>query len=115
MADYAMVIDYKYCTGCHSCEISCRKEKGLPLEEWGIKLSEQGPAKIQGKWMWNYVPVPSDACDMCIKRIGEDKKPICELHCLAQCLEILPMEEAARSVAEKGTGVALFVPGDQGF
>ena len=33
MSKRAMLINYKYCTGCHSCEVSCRKEKGLSLDE----------------------------------------------------------------------------------
>ena len=27
MSQYALLIDYKYCTGCHVCEVSCRKEE----------------------------------------------------------------------------------------
>jgi len=35
---YGMLIDYSLCTGCKSCEVSCRKEHDLPLEEWGITV-----------------------------------------------------------------------------
>lgn len=65
MSEYALLIDYKYCTGCHVCEVSCRKEHDLPLDEWGIKVNELGPAKMKGSWLWDYVPVPSDLCDLC--------------------------------------------------
>lgn len=115
MSNYAMIIDYKYCTGCHTCEISCRKEKGFSLDEWGIKLSEQGPVEMEGKWMWNYVPIPSDLCDLCEERIAEGRKPACEHHCLAQCIEVVPEEEVTETISGMGNGVAVFVPGNQGF
>ena len=115
MGTYAMVVDYKYCTGCHTCEIACRNEKGLALDEWGIKLSEQGPVRIDGKWMWNYVPIPSDACDLCRERIDAGKKPSCEHHCLAQCLQVVPIEHVGEAASALGNGVAVFIPGDQGF
>ena len=38
-----ILINYDYCTGCHSCEVACKKELGLPEGEFGVKLSETGP------------------------------------------------------------------------
>ena len=35
----AILIDYKYCTGCHTCEIACQKHLGLEPDKWGIKLT----------------------------------------------------------------------------
>ena len=75
MGEYALLIDYKYCTGCHVCEVSCRKEHDIPLDEWGIKLSQMGPVKMRGEWLWDYVPVPSDLCDLCEDRVAQGKKP----------------------------------------
>ncbi len=116
MGQNAMVIDYKFCTGCHSCEITCRKEHDLSLDEWGIKLSEEGPIQIdEDKWMWNYVPIPSDLCDLCKVRTAEGKPAACELHCLANCIEVIPVEEVASSLKSHGNGCAVFLPGDQGF
>lgn len=100
MTAYAMLINYGYCTGCHTCEISCRKEKGLPLEEWGIKLAELGPKKLGGTWEWDYVPVPSRLCDLCVDRIAEGKKPACELHCLAHVINVAPVEEVSQRLVE---------------
>ena len=31
MSKYALIIDYKYCTGCHSCEMACKVEKNLKI------------------------------------------------------------------------------------
>jgi Fe-S-cluster-containing dehydrogenase component len=110
MSDNALVIDYKYCTGCHACELSCRNEHGIPLDQWGIKLAEMGPVKLDGKWMWNYVPVPSTLCDLCADRTAAGQKPSCVLHCLAQCIEVVPVSELSARVAELGNTVVTFVP-----
>jgi len=112
MTKYAMLVDYKYCTGCHSCEVSCVKEKGLTGSEWGIKINEVGPAKFEdGAWEWDFIPTPSRRCDLCVGRIEEGKKPLCELHCLAACLKIVPVEEVSDTLAGKEEGkVAVFLP-----
>ena len=38
-----ILINYEYCTGCHSCEVACRNERGLAAGEYGIKLTEVVP------------------------------------------------------------------------
>ena len=112
MKKYALVIDYKYCTGCHSCEVACRHEKGIEdMEQWGIKLAEFGPQMMDGKWYWNYVAVPSSLCDLCEERIEAGKKPACAHHCLAQCMEAVKLEDVGAKMAELGgDGVACFLP-----
>jgi len=108
---YGMLIDYSLCTGCKSCEVSCRKEKDLPLDEWGILVNQIGPKKLGGEWEWDYVPVPSRLCDLCAERQQEGKKALCELHCLANVIEILPMEDLAKRMAEIGHGkVSCYLP-----
>ena len=111
MNDYAMVIDYQYCTNCHSCEVSCAKEKGLSGDEWGIKVNEMGPAKFaDGKWEWDYVPVPSRLCDLCADRLEDNKTPLCELHCLAAVISIVAVSEIPRKIAELNKGkVAVYL------
>ena len=110
MKNYAMVIDYQYCTGCHACELACRNEKELPLDEWGIKVTQYGPAVIRGEVMWDYVPVPSSACDLCVERMEAGNVPACQLHCLAACIRVLPIEETAQALREQGDKTAVFVP-----
>lgn len=108
---YGMLIDYGLCTGCRSCEVSCRKEHDLPLEEWGILVEQIGPKRLGGEWEWDYVPVPSRLCDLCSERRQEGKKPMCELHCLANVIEVLPMDELAKRASELGHGkVSCFIP-----
>ena len=38
-----LLIDYNFCTGCHSCEAACKVEHGFQTGEWGIKLTQIGP------------------------------------------------------------------------
>lgn len=99
MSKYGLLIDYKYCTGCHVCELACKNEYSLSDGEWGIKVCELGPVKLEEKWMWDYVPVPSDLCSCCADRIEQGEKAACEKHCLGQCLEVLPIEELAKRIA----------------
>ena len=84
---YGMLIDYSLCTGCRSCEVSCRKEHDLPLEEWGILVQTIGPK-----------------CNLCAARKAEGKKAACELHCLANVIEVLPVEDLSSRMMELGHG-----------
>ena len=110
MSEYAMIIDYKFCTGCHSCEVACRAEKELSLDEWGIKVVELGPEMLGGKWYWNFVPVPSDNCNLCYGRLKAGKKTSCEFHCLAHCIEVVPIVEVSAKLAGYGEKVSCFIP-----
>lgn len=112
MTKYAMIIDYKYCTGCHTCEVACRQERQIESqEEWGIKLSEFGPMKQGGEWYWDYVPVPSNLCNLCEDRLAEGKRAACAHHCLAQCMEVVPVAEVPDQLEKLGAGgVAVFMP-----
>lgn len=41
-----LLINYNFCTGCHSCEMACKVEHGFQEGEWGIKLTQQGPEQL---------------------------------------------------------------------
>lgn len=110
MAKLAMIVDYKYCTGCHSCEISCRAEHNIPPEEDGIKVFQFGPKKLDDKFAWDYYAIPTDLCDLCEQRIEQDKKPLCALHCLANCIEVVPVEDVPSRMLELGDKVSVFMP-----
>ncbi|MFC1869525.1 hypothetical protein ACFL0H_15530 [Thermodesulfobacteriota bacterium] len=40
MAKNGLLIDYNYCTGCHSCEIACQQEHDFPAGKNGIIVTE---------------------------------------------------------------------------
>ena len=68
MNQYGLLIDYEYCTNCHSCEVACEEAHDFPPHARGIRVFEDGPWQYgegdDEKWNWNYIPVPSDRCDL---------------------------------------------------
>ena len=111
--DYGLLVDYKYCSGCHACEVACKQEHNFPVGKWRIKVYEKGPWKIddaKDEWDWDNVPIPTALCDLCADRTAEGKKPTCVKHCLSFCMGYGPIDELAKKMAEKGNKVALFKP-----
>ena len=114
MSEYSLLVNYKYCSGCHSCEVACRKKNDLPLGKWGIKLSEIGPFKIDEdpdhtRWEFSYIPTPTSLCDMCEERIEQGLKPVCVVDCQCLCLEYGTVEEMAARAKELGEKTALYI------
>lgn len=106
----ALLIDYEFCTGCHSCETACKMELGLPLGQYGIKIAEDGPRKLEnGKWELNYIPIPTSLCDLCEKRVGEGKLPTCVHHCQAGCMHYGTVDEMSALMKRKEKTV-MFAP-----
>ena len=102
-----LVIDYDYCSGCHSCEIACQQEHGFAPDEYGIKLTQIGPDQItERKWQYEFVPIPTDRCDRCAHRQSQGKPPSCVQHCQAGCIYVGTLEEVADKLGKKK--VALF-------
>lgn len=107
---YGLLIDYEYCSGCHSCEVACKEEHGFPVGKYGIRVYSDGPWEINNKQMnWNKVPVPTDLCDLCADRVSKGKKPTCVHHCLADVMRFGPLDELVIELDAKGKQV-LFVP-----
>lgn len=106
----ALLIDYEYCTGCQSCEVSCKEEHGYPVGVWGIRVLDDGPWPIDEKHTnWNKIPVPTDLCDLCADRTAKGREPVCVHHCLADVMKFGPVEELAKLMVDKPKQV-LFVP-----
>ncbi len=99
MTTYGMLIDYNWCTGCHTCETACQVEHKLPIGQFGIRLIEIGPYQYgDDKWMLANVPIPTDQCNLCRERVAKGKLPTCQHHCQAQCIEVGPVAELAEKV-----------------
>lgn len=110
-----ILINYEYCTGCHSCEVACKKHLGLGEGEFGIKLSETGPFEYasegtapKDRWEWTWLPVVTKACDMCADRTAVGKMPACVQHCQAWCMYHGEAEDLVSKMAD-GTRWALYV------
>ena len=103
MSKKALLINYKYCSGCHSCEIACRNHLQCGLGKWGIKLTEIQPFEAHpGDWNWDYVPVPTKLCDQCAERMAQgEAEPTCVKHCQAHVLKYGDIADLAKDLAEK--------------
>ena len=88
-----LVVDYDYCSGCHTCEIACQQEHGFAPDQYGIKLTQVGPDQItERKWQYDFVPVPTDRC---AKRQDSGKVPSCVQHCQAGCIYVGTLDEVS--------------------
>ena len=102
-----ILVNYEFCTGCHSCEVACKKHLGLPAGEFGIKLTETGPFEYSGaegnkdRWEWTWLPVLTKACDLCADRVAKGHEPTCVKHCQAQVLKYGDLEDLAKELARK--------------
>lgn len=112
MAEYGLLIDYEYCSGCQSCEIACKEEHDFPVGKWGIRVLEDGPWEIDpgaDTWNWNKIAIPTDLCDLCAARTSVGKVPTCVHHCLAACMKYGPIDELSSDLKAKPKQV-LWVP-----
>lgn len=110
MEGNALYVDYEFCSGCKSCELACRNEHDYPRGEWGIKVFEEKPWQAQdGSWNWDYIPVPTNLCDLCKDRTEKGLQPSCVQHCQAKVLEYGTYAELMERMAAKPKS-AIFRP-----
>ncbi len=107
---YGLMIDYEYCSGCHACEVACKKEHGMPKGDFGIKILQDGPRQTSdGVWEYDHVPVPTHLCDLCADRVSVGKLPTCVHHCQAGVMVYGQLGElAAKTVSAAKDKVVIF-------
>ena len=108
-----LLIDYEYCTGCHSCEVACREEHGFGIGTFGIKIMEDGPRLVDPehdgkKYVWRYLAVPTELCDLCQERVEMGKRPTCVHHCQAAVLSFGTIEELMPEIMRKPQQAVFF-------
>ena len=102
MGRKGILIDYEYCTGCHSCEVACQMEHDLPADRWGIKIAQFGPWKLgEDDYDFSFIPYPTKLCDLCAERVAAGKQPTCVKHCLAQVLRYGEVEDLSARLQDK--------------
>ncbi|WP_258360398.1 4Fe-4S dicluster domain-containing protein [Moorella sulfitireducens] len=106
---YGLLIDYEYCTGCHTCEVACKQEHNFPVGRWGIKVNEIILENFNNRVSIDYLPFPTDLCNLCSHRIQDGMLPSCVKHCQAGCMKFGPVGELAMEMEKKGKMV-LYTP-----
>ena len=108
---YGLLVDYQWCTGCHSCQMACRVEHKYDENGAnGVMLFEDGPRmQPNGKYEYTNLPVFTSLCDLCKDRVGEGKLPTCVHHCQAACLKYGTVDELAK-MAKENPRSWIFVP-----
>ncbi len=95
-----ILIDYDWCTGCHSCEMACQMEFGFPVGQSGVKVFQVGPWQIdERKWQYSFMPVFTDMCTLCAERAAKGKLPSCVQHCQADCMKYGSLEDLVKEVS----------------
>jgi len=103
-----LLIEYEYCTGCHTCEVACKQEHNYPAGKWGIKLNEiitESPDRVR----IDYIPFPTEFCDLCATRTKEGEQPACVKHCQAAIMWYGPVAELTKLMEDKPRSV-IFAP-----
>ena len=109
MARKGLLIDYEFCTGCHTCEVACKQEHDFPVGKWGIKVNEIVLEGNNKKMLFDNLPFPTDLCDLCTKRTTRGELPSCVKHCQAGCMKYGTVEELAKIMDGKAKTV-IFAP-----
>lgn len=109
MSMYGLLINYHYCTGCHTCEVACQQEHDFPVGKCGIKVTEYVYAAEKKPVAIDYLPFPTELCDLCINRHQQGEKPACVKHCQADCMAFGPLDALVRQM-ETTPRTALFSP-----
>ena len=97
-----ILVDYEFCTGCHTCEIACATSHDLPNDRAGVVVHHEGAWEITPKkWQDAYLPVFTDVGDLCAGTAAHDGLPMCVHHCQADVLRIGEIEDLAVDLAKK--------------
>ena len=104
-----LMINYEYCTGCHSCEVACKQEHQYPVGRGGINLSEIITERPDQSLRIDYLPFPTLYCNLCPARTAKGELPSCVKHCQAACMYYGTLPQLAK-LMEKRPRSVLFVP-----
>lgn len=107
--EYGLLIDYEYCTGCHTCQVACAQENNWPAGMGGIRVNEIVQTLPKGKHYLTYLPFPTELCFLCKPRTKKGLLPACVSQCMAGCMTYGAVEDLAKEMTKKARMV-LWVP-----
>ena len=108
MAKKGLLINYDYCTGCMTCVVACQQEHELPPDRRGIMVHDC-TRETQGKVQVDFLPFPTDLCDLCRRRTYRGEQPACVKHCMAACMSYGDLPDLVK-IMEETPGSVLFMP-----
>jgi Fe-S-cluster-containing dehydrogenase component len=98
MSKNGLLINYEYCTGCHTCEVACQQEHGYPAGKCGMKVTEYVYEAEKKPVAIDFLPFPTELCDLCVNRQKEGELPACVKHCQAACMFFGPLDELVKQM-----------------
>jgi anaerobic dimethyl sulfoxide reductase subunit B (iron-sulfur subunit) len=100
MTRKGILVDYQYCTGCHTCEVACEIEHDRRPSQWGVKVLQQGPWPIEGadgnetgQYVYDFIPAFTRICNLCAERVAKGNDPSCVHHCQANVMKYGSVDE----------------------
>jgi Fe-S-cluster-containing dehydrogenase component len=109
MSKNGLLINYEYCTGCHTCEVACQQEHNYPVGKCGINVTEYVYVAEKKPVAVDYLPFPTELCDLCTARQKNGEKPACVKHCQSFCMTFGALDELVEKMETKPRMV-LFSP-----
>lgn len=109
MAKFGLLINYDFCTGCHTCEVACQQEHSFPAGKCGIRVTEHVYAAEKKPVAVDYIPFPTELCDLCMKRHSNGELPACVKHCQSFCMSFGRLDELVGQMADQKRS-ALYSP-----
>lgn len=111
-----ILIDYEWCSGCHTCEMACAVETthaSFPEGHCGVKVHEEGIYQIAARPVDRHQHAHLHRPVRPVRGAygaGEPQEPTCVKHCQAHVLQFGDVEDLAKDLAAKPKQV-LVLPG----
>jgi Fe-S-cluster-containing dehydrogenase component len=108
MAKNGLLIDYEYCSGCYTCVVACKQEHDYPVGKGGIIINEiitENGDEVRT----DYLPFPTEFCDLCAARTIQGQIPACVKHCMANCMMYGPLDKLTIKMEDMERSV-IFAP-----
>ncbi|MBW1720553.1 MAG: 4Fe-4S binding protein [Deltaproteobacteria bacterium] len=100
-SQYGLLINYEYCTGCHTCVVACSQEYRWPAGMSGMRVLEVVENLPKDKAYLAFLPFPTELCILCRPRTKKGLEPACVKHCMASCIKYGTIEELAEEMKGK--------------
>lgn len=97
-----LIANLDLCMGCFACEVACKQDKGLPEGKKGIEVMTLGPYEIEGELAMDFLPMATEACDLCAERSTAGDRPFCAEICPTKALTLQRGGELLKILRGKG-------------